>query len=435
MVAPDVPVGREWCARGLTCRDQQQSFVLAGHRFDLPPVLRPVAIVGRGSHGAVAISGPLLGPKDAADPSPSASPSSAIAIKQLVGPFRSIGQARRLVAEVACLSRLKHPHIAVLCAVLCAPRCAEVYLCMPAADGDLQALVASNPPWFGCQQRVACTAQLFDALAYLHDTAAVCHRDICPRNLLVNTTTAMATRKLPHLCITDFGLAAPISSDDRHQDEQDNVVGTVWYRAPELFHPAQMSRPCAAEDLWSAGCVVAELLTGRPLFPGTEATQLATISTAQRAEQWWAGLVPCANASDWAGASDLIKLLVATSPADRPAASVALRHPCLTPEHGTKKAADADTGGDGGSRARVCRAMRPFGQCSTVEACRALFFELASSDFHLPGCAWLAAVRKDEGKHVTLADAAKPNAGTGTNPAGSQAASPQLFRAHPPDDG
>ncbi|CAI0382028.1 unnamed protein product [Linum tenue] len=78
--------------------------------------------------------------------------------------------------------------------------------------------------------------QIFRALSYIHRTIGVCHRDIKPQNLLVKGEPNIA-----YIC-------------------------SRYYRAPELIFGA--TEYTTAIDIWSAGCVVAELLLGQPLFPG-----------------------------------------------------------------------------------------------------------------------------------------------------------------------
>ncbi|CAA0827261.1 Shaggy-related protein kinase alpha [Striga hermonthica] len=124
------------------------------------------------------------------------------------------------------------------------------------------------------------TYQIFRALSYIHGVIRVCHRDIKPQNLLVNPHTHQVK-----LC--DFGSAKVLVCRINHKTS----VGIKWvltfkinflwqvkgepnisyicsryYRAPELIFGA--TEYTTAIDIWSAGCVLAELLLGQPLFPG-----------------------------------------------------------------------------------------------------------------------------------------------------------------------
>jgi len=84
----------------------------------------------------------------------------------------------------------------------------------------------------------------------------VLHRDLKPQNLLINTKG--------QLKLADFGLARafgiPVNTFS-------NEVVTLWYRAPDVLLGSRTYN--TSIDIWSAGCIMAEMYTGRPLFPGT----------------------------------------------------------------------------------------------------------------------------------------------------------------------
>ncbi|GLT79573.1 hypothetical protein SLA2020_510560 [Shorea laevis] len=99
------------------------------------------------------------------------------------------------------------------------------------------------------------TYQICRALNYLHNVVGVCHRDIKPQNLLVNPHTHQ-------LKICDFGSAKMLLPGEPNI----SYICSRYYRAPELIFGA--TEYTTAIDMWSAGCVMAELLLGQPLFPG-----------------------------------------------------------------------------------------------------------------------------------------------------------------------
>ena len=104
--------------------------------------------------------------------------------------------------------------------------------------------------------------QIMRGLKYVH-SAGVVHRDLKPSNILVNENC--------DLKICDFGLA-------RIQDPQmTGYVSTRYYRAPEIMLTWQ--KYDVEVDIWSAGCIFAEMLEGKPLFPGKDHVNQFSIIT------------------------------------------------------------------------------------------------------------------------------------------------------------
>uniref|UniRef100_A0A7R9SVU4 Protein kinase domain-containing protein n=1 Tax=Polyblepharides amylifera TaxID=1486889 RepID=A0A7R9SVU4_9CHLO len=130
----------------------------------------------------------------------------------------------------------------------------DVYIVYELMDTDLHQIIRSAQPLSDdhCQYFVY---QLLRGLKYIH-SAGVLHRDLKPSNLLLNANC--------DLKICDFGLART-SSEKEFMTE---YVVTRWYRAPELL--LSCSEYTAAIDVWSVGCIFAELLGRKPLFPGKD---------------------------------------------------------------------------------------------------------------------------------------------------------------------
>jgi serine/threonine protein kinase len=97
--------------------------------------------------------------------------------------------------------------------------------------------------------------QLLKGVAFCHEHR-VLHRDLKPQNLLIN--------RKGELKLADFGLARAFGIPVRSYSHE---VVTLWYRAPDVLMGSRKYGP--AIDIWSAGCILAEMATGRPLFPGS----------------------------------------------------------------------------------------------------------------------------------------------------------------------
>ena len=96
--------------------------------------------------------------------------------------------------------------------------------------------------------------QLFKSLEYMH-SLGICHRDIKPQNLLVYPDTKV-------LKVCDFGSAKKLVEGEPNI----SYICSRYYRAPELVFGAKTYT--TSVDIWSAGCVLAELFLSRPIFPG-----------------------------------------------------------------------------------------------------------------------------------------------------------------------
>jgi mitogen-activated protein kinase 7 len=135
----------------------------------------------------------------------------------------------------------------------------EVYLYEELMECDLAAIIRSGQP-LTYQHHQSFISQILHGLRYIHD-ANVLHRDLKPGNLLVNADC--------DLKICDFGLARGFSVDpEENAGYMTEYVATRWYRAPEIMLSFQSYTKSI--DIWSIGCILAELLGGRPFFKGRD---------------------------------------------------------------------------------------------------------------------------------------------------------------------
>ena len=108
--------------------------------------------------------------------------------------------------------------------------------------------------------------QVLRGLKYIH-SANVIHRDLKPRNLLVNSNC--------DLKICDFGLARVDDPENNDRALMSSYVATRWYRAPEVI--LGRKRYTKAVDMWSVGCILAELVGRKPIFPGRDSFHQITL--------------------------------------------------------------------------------------------------------------------------------------------------------------
>ncbi|CAO3616563.1 unnamed protein product [Mucor hiemalis] len=196
------------------------------------------------------------------------------------------------------------------------------------------------------------TYQTLRALKAMH-SANVLHRDLKPSNLLLNANC--------NLKICDLGLARSANSADENSGFMTEYVATRWYRAPEIM--LTFKEYTKAIDVWSVGCILAEMLSGKPLFPGRDYHHQLTLILdvlgtptmddfygikSRRARDYirslpfkkripFARLFPNANPS----AVDLLEKLLTFNPTKRITVEEALKHPYLEPYHDPDDEPDA----------------------------------------------------------------------------------------------
>lgn len=283
-------------------------------------------VIGKGSYGTVcAAVDNLTGEK--------------VAIKRIHNVFENVADATRILREIKLLRLLKHPDVVDVKHILLPPdprSFKDIYVVFELMESDLHTVIGANDDLTPDHHKVF-LYQLLRGLAFIHSTG-VLHRDLKPKNILANSNCKLK--------ICDFGLARPFLGDDTPTAWTD-YVATRWYRAPELCG-CFYGRYSQAVDIWGIGCLFAETLLGKPLFPGRDSvSQLQLITDLlgkpppavidrignQKARNFLAALPnkpptpfdqKFRNADQ--NALDLLKGLLAFDPAERMSASAALQH-------------------------------------------------------------------------------------------------------------
>ncbi|XP_038989511.1 probable serine/threonine-protein kinase At1g54610 [Phoenix dactylifera] len=172
---------------------------------------------------------------------------------------------RFMAREIHILRRLDHPNVIKLEGIVTSRMSCNLYLVFEYMEHDLAGLTAMPGIKFTEPQVKCYMQQLLRGLDHCH-SHGVLHRDIKGSNLLIDNNGLLR--------IGDFGLATIFNPE--HKQPLTSRVVTLWYRPPELLLGA--IEYDVAVDLWSAGCILAELLAGKPIMPGrTEVEQLHKI--------------------------------------------------------------------------------------------------------------------------------------------------------------
>ncbi|MBA0552346.1 hypothetical protein Golob_023167 [Gossypium lobatum] len=172
---------------------------------------------------------------------------------------------RFMAREILILRRLDHPNVIKLEGIITSRMSCSIFLVFEYMEHDITGLLSCPDIKFSESQIKCYMKQLLSGLDHCH-SRGIMHRDIKGSNLLVNNEGILK--------IADFGLANFYGSGKR-QPLTSRVV-TLWYRPPELLLGS--TDYTAAVDLWSVGCVFAELLLGKPILQGrTEVEQLHKI--------------------------------------------------------------------------------------------------------------------------------------------------------------
>ncbi|KAG6548817.1 hypothetical protein Mapa_009578 [Marchantia paleacea] len=244
---------------------------------------------------------------------------------------------RFMAREIQVLRRLDHPNVVKLEGLVTSRMSCSLYLVFEYMEHDLAGLAACPGIMFTEAQVKCYLQQLLRGLDHCH-SRGVLHRDIKGSNLLLDNGGILK--------IADFGLAT-FYHPDQKQPLTSRVV-TLWYRPPELLLGA--TEYGAAVDLWSTGCILAELLAGKPIMPGrTEVEQLHKIFKlcgSPSEEYWRKSKLPHATIfkpqqpykrciadtfKEFPNSSlALLETLLAIEPADRGSAAAALKSEFFT---------------------------------------------------------------------------------------------------------
>jgi len=252
----------------------------------------------------------------------------------------------RLLRETKCLRMLQHENVIRHRELVCTNSTASSGLRSLEIVSDLmesnlsqiirshQALTDTHVQFF--------TYQILRALKYIH-SANLVHRDIKPSNCLVNTNCDL------RLC--DFGLAryvGPTADKPEGQQELDfcvmsDYVATRWYRPPEIVlgksgKNTQPFKNPFGVDIWAVGCILAELMFRRPLFPGRDQWDqyrlVASLGNGKSTHQARKDKLQEMISREVSPlALDLLTFLLHPDPLQRPSAADALQHPYLAELH------------------------------------------------------------------------------------------------------
>jgi len=278
--------------------------------------------------------------------------SQVVALKKAFGAFGNPTDSQRTYREITFLRFLRNcPNVVQLFSVHKAENDLDIYMVFECLETDLHAVIRANI-LIDVHHRFIFW-QLLCALKYIHSSGII-HRDLKPSNLLINSD---ATIKL-----CDFGLARAVDSEDMPDDLTD-YVATRWYRAPEILLGSSLYD--FSVDMWAAGCILAELISGRPLFPGSSTMDQLELIVALKGpppEEMINAVNPevaktminCIQFSKSkfaledklqnapADAIDLITKLISLKPSDRPTAEQCLEHPYVAQFHKPSKEHKSD---------------------------------------------------------------------------------------------
>ncbi|XP_074059270.1 mitogen-activated protein kinase 15 isoform X2 [Macrotis lagotis] len=226
-----------------------------------------------------------------------------VAIKKIFDAFRNKTDAQEFD---------NHPNIIRLLNVIRAENDRDIYLVFESMDTDLHSVIRKGNLLKDIH-KCYILYQLLCATKFIH-SGNVIHRDQKPSNILLDADCCVK------LC--DFGLARSLSQlhEDPGNPALTEYVATRWYRAPEILLSSH--RYTQGVDMWSLGCILGEMLLGKPLFPGTSTlNQLELILAA----------IPVPNKEDFLSIGSEYSASVLHRMGSRQLVSLDSRFPSTTP--------------------------------------------------------------------------------------------------------
>uniref|UniRef100_A0A1I8P293 Mitogen-activated protein kinase n=1 Tax=Stomoxys calcitrans TaxID=35570 RepID=A0A1I8P293_STOCA len=196
-----------------------------------------------------------------------------VAVKKIFDAFRDETDAQRTFREIVFLKAFRHhPNIVRLHNVYKASNNLDIYLTFEYMESDLHNIIKKGAILKDIHKRYV-MYQLINAIKYIH-SGNVIHRDLKPSNVLIDSKCRCK--------LADFGLARSVSNWPTRCDSHDmsngggdapleplltDYVATRWYRAPEILVASK--RYTKGIDMWSLGCILGEMIRGKPLFQGS----------------------------------------------------------------------------------------------------------------------------------------------------------------------
>eukprot|EP01134_Creolimax_fragrantissima_P007629 CFRG7629T1 len=311
------------------------SYVVGGTKFDIPDNYSLVKTIGQGAYGVVCSA-------------ENSSSGSTWAIKKICKAFDCITDAVRTLREIKLLRHFHHENIISIEDIFKplsydGSGFQDVYIVSDLMETDLHQIIASSQPLTDEHVQYF-LYQILRGLKYIH-SAGVLHRDLKPSNLLLNGNC--------DLKICDFGLARVYDPAADHEAFITQYVATRWYRAPEII--LSWKQYTKAIDVWSTGCIFAEMLLRQPLFPGRDyihqvdliikfvgtPTEVDVSDIKSDKARRYLRSLPVQRATNLKGlfpkaidgALDLLKKMLTFNPRDRISVEDALAHPFLSSLH------------------------------------------------------------------------------------------------------